>query len=153
MPTPMPLATRDRIPVLLLRVIAILHLPPASTRASGANRIFPATAQLAALILDRELSLEEAFHVPRIDCLGVGTVQVDPRMESTVKDEIGEFYDPEIAELAVFPKLYACPQGVMRKDGLCHVISDPSPPSATRWRFECLEKRSQRGADPAETES
>lgn len=96
--------------------------------ASGANRIFPATAQLAALILDYEMSLEEAFHVPRIDCLGTGSVQIDPRMDEAAKAEIAKSYDLEAAELAVFPKLYACPQGVMRKDGMCYGISDPSHP-------------------------
>lgn len=96
--------------------------------ASGANRIVPATAQIAAYILDYGLGLEEAFHLPRVDASARGSIQLDPRMGAAAIAEIGETYTVEIAPLIVFPKLYACPQGVMRKDGLCYGISDPSHP-------------------------
>src|SRR3546814_7542045 len=35
--------------------------------ASGANHIVPCAAQLTALLLDYGMSLEDAFHTPRID--------------------------------------------------------------------------------------
>ena len=96
--------------------------------ASGANRIVPATAQVAALVLDYGLSLEEAFHTPRVDASVLGTIQLDPRMEDAAFTEIGAAYTLETAQLAVFPKLYACPQAVMRRDGRSYGISDPSHP-------------------------
>src|SRR3546814_19744590 len=40
--------------------------------ASGANHIVPCTAQLTALLLDYGMSLEAAFHTPRIDASARG---------------------------------------------------------------------------------
>lgn len=98
--------------------------------ASGANRIVPATAQIAAYILDYGLGLEEAFHVPRVDASARGAIQLDPRMGDAALAELSDSYELEVAQLAVFPKMYACPQGVMRAGGTCYGMSDPSHPAA-----------------------
>jgi gamma-glutamyltranspeptidase/glutathione hydrolase len=98
--------------------------------ASGANHIMPATTQIAALMLDFGLDLEAAFNHPRIDASDRGGVRVDPRLGAEVLAALGRDFTLEVAQLLVFPKLYACPSGVSRDpgSGLCQGINDPSQP-------------------------
>jgi gamma-glutamyltranspeptidase / glutathione hydrolase len=100
--------------------------------ASGANHIMPAVTQIASLMLDYGLSLETAFHVPRIDASDRGSIRVDPRLGEAVLEELARSLELEVAQQLVFPKLYACPSGVARDpaSGLCSGISDPSHPTA-----------------------
>lgn len=101
-----------------------------SVGASGANYIMPCTTQIAALMLDFDLSLEEAFNHPRIDASDRGSIRVDPRLGDDVIAGLGQSFELEIAQRLVFPKLYSCPSGVSRDpaSGLCHGINDPSQP-------------------------
>lgn len=98
--------------------------------ASGANHIMPCTLQVAALMLDFGLSLEEAMNHPRIDASDRGSVRVDPRLGEPVLTALGRRFDLEVAQRLVFPKLYSCPSGVSRdpETGVCHGINDPSQP-------------------------
>ena len=98
--------------------------------ASGANHIVPCTAVIAALMLDRGLSLEEALHAPRIDASDRGSVRVDPRLGEAVLADLARDRTLEIAQRLVYPKLYGCPSGVARETetGLCHGLADPSLP-------------------------
>jgi gamma-glutamyltranspeptidase/glutathione hydrolase len=98
--------------------------------ASGANHIMPATTQIAALMLDFGLDLEAAFNHPRLDASDRGGVRVDPRLGAEVLAALGRDFTLEVAQLLVFPKLYACPSGVSRDpgSGLCQGINDPSQP-------------------------
>jgi gamma-glutamyltranspeptidase / glutathione hydrolase len=100
--------------------------------ASGANHIMPAVTQIAALMLDYDLSLEAAFHIPRIDASDRGSIRVDPRAGEAVLGELARHFELEVAQQLVFPKLYACPSGVARDPatGLCSGISDPLHPIA-----------------------
>ncbi len=98
--------------------------------ASGANHIMPCTTQIAALMLDFGLPLEEAMNHPRIDASDRGSIRVDPRLGDATLAELGRDFELEIAQLLVFPKLYSCPSGVSRdpSSGLCHGLNDPSQP-------------------------
>ncbi|MGI9508961.1 MAG: gamma-glutamyltransferase [Geminicoccaceae bacterium] len=98
--------------------------------ASGANHIMPCTTQIAALMLDFGLTLEQAMNHPRIDASDRGSIRVDPRLGDNVLTALEEDFELEVAQLLVFPKLYACPSGVSRdpKSGLCHGLNDPSQP-------------------------
>ena len=98
--------------------------------ASGANYIMPCTTQIAALMLDFGLSLEEAMNHPRIDASDRGSIRVDPRLGDDVLNVLAKDFKLEIAQLLVFPKLYSCPSGVSRDpaSGLCHGLNDPSQP-------------------------
>jgi len=100
--------------------------------ASGANHIVPCTAQLAALLLDYGLSLEDAFHTPRIDAAARGSVRADPAMGEAALAELKKVFTVEVAQQLVFPKLYACPSGVSRDPatGQCWGIADVSQPVA-----------------------
>ncbi|MGI9493048.1 MAG: gamma-glutamyltransferase, partial [Geminicoccaceae bacterium] len=98
--------------------------------ASGANYIMPCTTQIAALMLDFDLSLEEAMNHPRIDASDRGSIRVEPRLGAEVLDGLSQDFELEIAQLLVFPKLYSCPSGVSRSplSRLCHGLNDPSQP-------------------------
>jgi gamma-glutamyltranspeptidase/glutathione hydrolase len=81
-------------------------------------------------MLDFGLSLEEAFNHPRIDASDRGSIRVDPRLGDEVIAELSQHYKIEVAQLAVFPKLYSCPSGVSRDPatGISQGINDPSQP-------------------------
>ena len=122
-----------------LRINASNMCPTVATRdgeaifavgASGANYIMPCTTQIAALMLDFGLTLEEAMNHPRIDASDRGSIRVDPRLGDDVLAALAESFELEVAQLLVYPKLYSCPSGVSRDPecGLCHGLNDPSQP-------------------------
>ena len=99
--------------------------------ASGGNLIMPAVTQVAALMLDFGLSLEEAINAPRLDASDRGSVRADPALGPDVLAALGRGRELEVAQRLVFPKLYACVSGVARAaDGACTGLSDPSHPAA-----------------------
>jgi len=100
--------------------------------ASGANHIVPCTMQLSALLLDYDISLEDAFNLPRIDAGARDTVRVDPAMGAEAVAEMAKHFDLEIAQNLVYPKLYSCPSGVYRdaKTGTVYGMGDKSSPVA-----------------------
>ena len=103
-----------------------------SVGASGANHIVPCTAQITALLLDYGMSLEDAFHTPRIDASARGSVRADPAMGAAALAELRKVFELEVAQLMVFPKLYSCPSGVLRdpESGACWGAADLSSPIA-----------------------
>jgi len=107
--------TRDRRAILALG-------------ASGGNHIVPAVAQLAALVLDFGMTLEQAIAHPRLDASDRGSVRCDPALGEAVIARLAQRQPVELAERSVFPKLYACVSGVARENGECVGMSDPSQP-------------------------
>ena len=79
--------------------------------ASGGRRIMPAVMQLVSFLVDFGLDLEEAFHAPRIDASGGEAVTVDPRLAPEVAAALRERYPVEAWPNAVYPAMYACPNG------------------------------------------
>lgn len=97
--------------------------------ASGGDLIMPCVSQIAALMLDFGLTLEEAFHSPRLDASHRGSLRADPRLGPAVLDRLAARYRLEISGNVVMPKLYACPSGVARgADGRLQGINDPALP-------------------------
>ena len=70
--------------------------------------------QLAAFLLDYDLTLEEAFNLPRIDVNETNVITVDPNVGSKTISKLNEYFELNIAQNLVFPKLYSCPSGVYR---------------------------------------
>lgn len=101
-----------------------------SVGASGGNLIMPAVTQVAALMMDFDMSLKEAVHHPRLDASYRGSVRVDPRFDPETLAKLGERFELEIAQQLVFPKLYACVSAVSRdpESGECIGINDPTQP-------------------------
>jgi gamma-glutamyltranspeptidase/glutathione hydrolase len=98
--------------------------------ASGGDLIMPAVAQIAALMLDFDMTLEEALHSPRLDASHRGLVRADPRLGQAVLNHLGAHHQLEIAPNDVGPKLYAFPSGVARENGMLSGLSDPFQPDA-----------------------
>jgi gamma-glutamyltranspeptidase/glutathione hydrolase len=81
--------------------------------ASGGRKIFPAVYQIASFLIDHEMTLEDAFHQPRIDASGGETVGVDPRLAGTVRSVLAEQFQISETELVVYPTNFACPSAVL----------------------------------------
>jgi gamma-glutamyltranspeptidase/glutathione hydrolase len=82
--------------------------------ASGGRKIMPAVFQLASFMIDHGLSLEDAFHQPRIDASGGDAVGVDPRLPDDVQQALRAKFPVNQTELVVYPTNFACPSCVMR---------------------------------------
>ncbi len=81
--------------------------------ASGGRKIFPAVLQIASFLIDHGMSLEDAFHQPRIDASGGEGVGVDPRLPREVKSALSEKFPVRPAEFAAYPANFACPSAVL----------------------------------------
>lgn len=81
---------------------------------SGGRKIFPAVLQLTSMLLDYGMSLEQAWHVPRIDASGGELVGVDPRLPADIKAELAKEFNLAETELVVYPTNFACPSAVLR---------------------------------------
>ena len=86
--------------------------------ASGGRRIMPAVLQLASFLVDYGMSLEEAFHHPRIDASGGDTVIVDDTLPAEVSTALAKRFTLVAGRRTVFPYLFACPAGVSRARGV-----------------------------------
>jgi gamma-glutamyltranspeptidase/glutathione hydrolase len=82
--------------------------------ASGGRKIVPAVLQIASFLIDHHMTLEDAFHQPRIDASGGDTVGVDPRLPETVRNALAAAYPVSVNELLVYPSNFACPSAVLR---------------------------------------
>jgi len=80
--------------------------------ASGGRRIFPAVFQISSFLIDHGMTLEDAFHQPRIDASGGDAVGVDPRLPEPVRKALAEKYPVDKTELVVYPTNFACPSAV-----------------------------------------
>ncbi|WP_241524113.1 gamma-glutamyltransferase [Oceaniglobus indicus] len=96
--------------------------------ASGGNHIMPAVAQVAALMLDFGMTLEQAMNHPRLDASDRGSVRADPMLGHAVLDRLAREHVLEIAQRLTFPKLYACVSGVAMENGRFSGLNDPSQP-------------------------
>jgi gamma-glutamyltranspeptidase/glutathione hydrolase len=117
--------------------------------ASGGRKIIGSVLQLASFLIDYGLSLEEAFHRPRIDMSGGDTVVADRALPHEVIGALEAAYRTRTARRTVFPYPFAVPAGVLRdgdmnmgcteimspwgdavaEDG--HATSSPAAPSAS----------------------
>jgi len=82
--------------------------------ASGGRRIMPAVLQLTSFLIDYGMSLEEAFHHPRIDASGGDTVIADETLPEDVRATLARHFKVTEARRGPFPYLFACPAGVLR---------------------------------------
>ncbi|HSQ04950.1 MAG TPA: gamma-glutamyltransferase, partial [Burkholderiales bacterium] len=81
---------------------------------SGGRKIFPAVYQLSSFLIDHGMTLEDAFHHPRIDASGGDAVGADPRLPQSVLKALGEKFPVTETELVVYPTNFACPSAVLR---------------------------------------
>lgn len=96
--------------------------------ASGGRKIMPAVANLASFLIDFDMTLEEAFHQPRIDCSGADSIIADEDLPAGVVAELARVHPTVTARRSVFPYAFAVPAGVMRANGMnsgCTEIMTP----------------------------
>ncbi|MFM8767935.1 MAG: gamma-glutamyltransferase, partial [Rubrivivax sp.] len=96
--------------------------------ASGGRKIIGAVMQLASFVADHGMSLEQAFHQPRIDVSGVGELIADAALPADVMAALSATLSTTTARRLVFPYSFACPAGVLREGGLnsgCTEVMSP----------------------------
>jgi gamma-glutamyltranspeptidase / glutathione hydrolase len=101
-------------------------MPYLAIGAAGGRTIFPTVLQLVSYMADFGLSLEDAFHIPRIDA-STPTIKVNVRAEPGVVATIGAKFPVEIVEDTLYPVNFAIPSAVMREAsgnvGMAHPTS------------------------------
>ena len=98
--------------------------------ASGGRRILPAVLQLALFLGERGLSLEEAFHHPRIDVSGAERITADPRLGEAVLQALAT-RPLDLQPARHFPLAYACPSGALATpQGERQAVAEPWQPWA-----------------------
>lgn len=96
--------------------------------ASGGRKIVGTVLQLASFLIDRGMSLEEAFHRPRIDMSGTRPVIADMAMPPEDLRALEAAFPVKTARRMPFPYAFAVPAGVLRSGGLnmgCTEIMSP----------------------------
>nr|WP_280517705.1 gamma-glutamyltransferase [Falsirhodobacter halotolerans] len=85
--------------------------------AAGGRKILPSVACLTHYIMDGGMSLEEAFHHPRLDNTGAGMITADDSFAPDVLNALAQVGAVKTARRGVFPYAFAVPAGVMRQGG------------------------------------
>jgi gamma-glutamyltranspeptidase/glutathione hydrolase len=85
--------------------------------ASGGRRILPAVLQLSSFLIDYGMSLEEAFHHPRVDVSGGDQVVSDVALQQDARDALAKHFKHSSARRTMFPYFFACPAGTLRAAG------------------------------------
>ena len=96
--------------------------------ASGGRKILPAVLNLTSFMTDFGMDLEAAFHQPRIDNSGGGTIVADEDLAPEIIAALEAVHPTITTKRTVFPYAFACPAGVMRENGLntgCTEIMSP----------------------------
>src|SRR5262245_24664162 len=100
--------------------------------ASGGRRIMPAVAQVLSLLVDYGMTLEEAFHQPRLDVSGEGRAILDERLPAEVERAVAALMPVLREPTSVYPVQFACPSAVLRDPatGLHHGMGEIASPWA-----------------------
>jgi gamma-glutamyltranspeptidase/glutathione hydrolase len=85
--------------------------------ASGGRKIVSAMAQMASFVVDIGMDVGQAFHQPRIDVSGGRTIVADETLPAPVIEALAADHPVITTRRSPFPYAFACPAGVMRRDG------------------------------------
>jgi gamma-glutamyltranspeptidase / glutathione hydrolase len=83
--------------------------------ASGGRKILGAVLQLSSFLVDHRMSLEDAFHQPRIDVSGSGQITADRALGQDILAALAQEMPTSSTRRTVFPYSFACPAGVLRE--------------------------------------
>jgi gamma-glutamyltranspeptidase/glutathione hydrolase len=86
--------------------------------ASGGRKILGTVLQISSFMIDHGMSLEEAFHQPRIDQSGGEMVIADRALPRDVLEALSANYTTVTARRTMFPYAFAVPAGVLRDGAL-----------------------------------
>ncbi len=96
--------------------------------ASGGRKIIGSVLQISSFMMDHGLSLEEAFHQPRIDMSGGDKVIADAALPADVLRALESAFPTATARRMVFPYAFAVPAAVLRAGELnmgCTEVMSP----------------------------
>ncbi|HEY1545733.1 MAG TPA: gamma-glutamyltransferase [Xanthobacteraceae bacterium] len=82
--------------------------------ASGGRRIIGAVMQITSFMIDHGMTLEEAFHQPRIDMSGAGRATADRTLPRPVLDALAGAFPTTTTVRTGYPYAFACPAAVLR---------------------------------------
>jgi gamma-glutamyltranspeptidase/glutathione hydrolase len=82
--------------------------------ASGGRKILGTVLQMSSFMIDHGMTLEQAFHQPRIDMSGGGRVIADRALPASVLRALEAAFPTSTARRTVFPYPFAVPAGVLR---------------------------------------
>ncbi|MBK0325928.1 gamma-glutamyltransferase [Rhodobacteraceae bacterium F11138] len=85
--------------------------------ASGGRKIVSAMSQLSSFVIDFGMDVGAAFHQPRIDVSGGPVVVADDSLPDETLAALRADHQVTTTRRTVFPYAFACPAGVMRRDG------------------------------------
>ena len=94
----------------------------------GGRRILPAVFQLLAMCADFGLSLEQAFHAPRIDVSGPNLVVADRRLPTETIAALAAEFATVLAEPIEYPFPYCIAGAVRRRGGMNEGATEPHHP-------------------------
>jgi gamma-glutamyltranspeptidase/glutathione hydrolase len=83
--------------------------------ASGGRKILGTVLQLTSFLMDHGMSLEQAFHQPRIDVSGARQVMADAALPPDVLQALSQEMPTHTTRRTVFPYAFACPAAVLRE--------------------------------------
>ncbi|SEU06448.1 gamma-glutamyltransferase [Paracoccus homiensis] len=86
--------------------------------AAGGRKIVSAVTQLASLMVDRGLSLHQAFQTPRIDVSNARDVIADMALPQPILTELAQIAPTCVVQRSMLPYPFACPSGVSDRDGI-----------------------------------
>ena len=98
--------------------------------AAGGRKIVGAVLQISAFLIDDGLTLEEAFHRPRMDMSGGETVLADAALPAEERRALEAAFSVATARRGVYPDAYARPCGVMRSCEMNTGCTEPAQPWA-----------------------
>ena len=101
--------------------------PALAIGAAGGRTIFPTVLQILSYMADFGMSLEEAFHAPRIDA-STQTIRVNALAGPEVAAAIATRFPVEVVEDALYPVMFAVPSAVQREGGLNTGVAHPFSP-------------------------
>ncbi|WP_366656124.1 gamma-glutamyltransferase [Fodinicurvata sp. EGI_FJ10296] len=101
--------------------------PALAIGAAGGRQIFPALVQLVSYLADFGMSLEQAFHTPRIDASSP-TIIVNKAADPTVAGAIARTHPVRMVSDTLYPVHFAIPSAVARSPsggtvGMAHPVS------------------------------
>jgi gamma-glutamyltranspeptidase/glutathione hydrolase len=101
--------------------------PHLAIGAAGGRTIFPTVLQLISHLADFGLSLEDAFHRPRLDA-STPTIRVNAAAGPSVAEKIKTRFPVEVVEDTIYPTNFSVPSAVMRQDGQNIGMAHPTSP-------------------------
>jgi gamma-glutamyltranspeptidase/glutathione hydrolase len=97
---------------------------------SGGRKILPAVMQLCTFLIDFGMSLEDAFHQPRIDVSAPDKATADYRLDAKIKAAVGKVVPTTDVEPAVMPGNFSNPIAVLRRGRTNEGMTNVTLPSA-----------------------